>query len=244
MEVYDLHCDTISAIYEGRKDGKDLSLASSSLQVDLEKMEKGDYRLQTFAIFLDRANTENCFATAGEMTELFKKELEKNRDKISQVYTYQDIQRNKAEGKMSALLSLEEGGIFEKAPEDLRWFYDQGARIATLTWNHENELAYPNCQGDPFKDHPWSWGEERGLKEKGIQALEQMESLGMIPDVSHLSADEFQFLGHVVDRRPLHEQRNDRNEKHRIEDERGIIDSRGQRIGRKDNRDSSAQSDP
>ena len=180
MEVYDLHCDTISAIYEGRKDGKDLSLASSSLQVDLEKMEKGDYRLQTFAIFLDRANTENCFATAGEMTELFKKELEKNRDKISQVYTYQDIQRNKAEGKMSALLSLEEGGIFEKAPEDLRWFYDQGARIATLTWNHENELAYPNCQGDPFKDHPWSWGEERGLKEKGIQALEQMESLGMI----------------------------------------------------------------
>ena len=187
MEVYDLHCDTISAIYEGRKDGKDLSLASSSLQVDLEKMEKGDYRLQTFAIFLDRANTENCFATAGEMTELFKKELEKNRDKISQVYTYQDIQRNKAEGKMSALLSLEEGGIFEKAPEDLRWFYDQGARIATLTWNHENELAYPNCQGDPFKDHPWSWGEERGLKEKGIQALEQMESLGMVPDVSHLS---------------------------------------------------------
>ena len=133
MEVYDLHCDTISAIYEGRKDGKDLSLASSSLQVDLEKMEKGDYRLQTFAIFLDRANTENCFATAGEMTELFKKELEKNRDKISRSTPYQDIQRNKAEGKMSALLSLEEGGIFEKAPEDLRWFYDQGARIATLT---------------------------------------------------------------------------------------------------------------
>ena len=106
MEVYDLHCDTISAIYEGRKDGKDLFLASSGLQVDLEKMEKGDYRLQTFAIFLDRANTENCFATAGEMTDLFKKELEKNCDKISQVYTYQDIQRNKAEGKMSALLSL------------------------------------------------------------------------------------------------------------------------------------------
>lgn len=187
MEVYDLHCDTISAIYEGRKDGKDLFLASSGLQVDLEKMEKGDYRLQTFAIFLDRANTENCFATAGEMTELFKKELEKNCDKISQVYTYQDIQRNKAEGKMSALLSLEEGGIFEKAPEDLQWFYNQGARIATLTWNHENDLAYPNCQGDPFNDHPWSWGEERGLKEKGIQVLEQMESLGMIPDVSHLS---------------------------------------------------------
>ena len=54
MKVYDLHCDTISAIYEGRKEGKELTLASSSLQVDLEKMKKGDYQLQTFAIFLDR----------------------------------------------------------------------------------------------------------------------------------------------------------------------------------------------
>ena len=187
MKVYDLHCDTISAIYEGRKEGKELTLASSSLQVDLEKMKKGDYQLQTFAIFLDRANTEDCFVTAREMTELFKEELEKNRDRISQVYTYQDIQRNKEEGKISALLSLEEGGIFEKSPKDLQWFYDQGARIATLTWNHENDLAYPNCQGDPMKDHPWSWGEKRGLKEKGIQTLEQMESLGVIPDVSHLS---------------------------------------------------------
>lgn len=187
MKVYDLHCDTISAIYEGRKEGKEFALASSSLQVDLEKMKKGDYQLQTFAIFLDRANTEDCFATAREMAELFKKEMEKNREEISQIYTYQDIQQNKAEGKISALLSLEEGGIFEKSPENLQWFYDQGARIATLTWNHENDLAYPNCQGDPFTDHPWSWGEERGLKKKGIQVLEQMESLGMIPDVSHLS---------------------------------------------------------
>ena len=77
MKVYDLHCDTISAIYEGRKEGKKLTLASSSLQVDLEKMKKGDYQLQTFAIFLDRANTEDCFATAREMAELFQEELEK-----------------------------------------------------------------------------------------------------------------------------------------------------------------------
>ena len=122
-----------------------------------------------------------------EMAELFKKELEKNRDKITQVYSYADIQKNRGEGRISALLSLEEGAIFEKSSRHLQWLYDQGARIATLTWNHENDLAYPNRQGNPFKDHPWSWGEERGLKEKGIRALEQMESLGMIPDVSHLS---------------------------------------------------------
>ena len=68
-----------AAIYEGRKAGKGLSLAAGSLQADLEKMEKGDYQLQTFVVFLDRANTEDCFATAREMAALFQEELEKNR---------------------------------------------------------------------------------------------------------------------------------------------------------------------
>ena len=67
------------------------------------------------------------------MAELFKKELEKNRDKITQVYSYADIQKNRGEGRISALLSLEEGAIFEKSSRHLQWLYDQGARIATLT---------------------------------------------------------------------------------------------------------------
>ena len=82
---------------------------------------------------------------------------------------------------------MEEGAIFEKSPEQLRQLYNQGARIATFTWNYENELGYPNYQGDPFHEHPWSRGEEKGLKKKGIEVLEQMEDLGVIPDVSHLS---------------------------------------------------------
>ena len=48
---------------------------------------------------------------------------------------------------------------------------NQGARIATFTWNYENELGYPNYQGDPFHEHPWSRGEEKGLKKKGIEVL-------------------------------------------------------------------------
>lgn len=187
MHVYDLHCDTISAIYQGRKEGRSLSLRENELHLDLMKMVQGDYCLQTFAVFLDKEETRDCFAEAARMIQLFKEEIEKNQDKITQVYTYEDIRKNREAGKMSALLSLEEGGIFEKEPGHLSWMYEQGARIATLTWNHENDLGYPNHMGNPLKDHPWSYGEERGLKKKGMEALEQMESLGMIPDVSHLS---------------------------------------------------------
>lgn len=187
MKVFDLHCDTVSAIYQERKKGGSLFLNSSSLHLDLEKMRKGDYELQTFAIFLDKENTKDCFATAQDMIKLFKEEIEKNREQIAQVYTYEDIRKNREQGKMSALLSMEEGAIFEKSPEQLRQLYNQGARIATFTWNYENELGYPNYQGDPFHEHPWSRGEEKGLKKKGIEVLEQMEDLGVIPDVSHLS---------------------------------------------------------
>lgn len=187
MGFYDLHCDTISAVYELRKQGKQAELRSNSLHLDLEKLQRGSYGLQTFALFVNKGEAENCCLEAKNMVKLFKEEMEKNQDVISQVYTFEDIKENEREGKLSALLSLEEGAIFEKSQDDLKWFYDQGARIATFTWNHENSLGYPNDFGNPMKERPWSTGNPRGLKQRGVEFLEQMERLHMIPDVSHLS---------------------------------------------------------
>ena len=187
MGFYDLHCDTISAVYELRKQGKQAELRSNSLHLDLEKLQRGSYGLQTFALFVNKGEAENCCLEAKNIVKLFKEEMEKNQDVISQVYTFEDIEENEREGKLSALLSLEEGAIFEKSPDDLKWFYDQGARIATFTWNHENSLGYPNDFGNPMKERPWSTGNPRGLKQRGVEFLEQMERLHTIPDVSHLS---------------------------------------------------------
>lgn len=50
--------------------------------------------------------------------------------------------------------------------------------MLTLTWNYPNQLGFPN-------------GQAGGLTETGVQFLEEMEALGMIPDVSHLSDDGF-----------------------------------------------------
>lgn len=187
MKFYDLHCDTISAIYALRKQGKQAELCKNSLHLDLEKLKVGGYGLQTFALFVDKEAVEDCCLEAQNMVKIFKEELEKNQEYISQVYTYEDIEENERNGKLSAMLSLEEGAIFEKSPDDLKWFYDQGARIATFTWNHENSLGYPNLIGNPAKERPWSTGNLQGLKKRGIEFLEEMEGLRMIPDVSHLS---------------------------------------------------------
>lgn len=51
MKVADMHCDTILAILRGKEQGKEISLCKNNLNVDLERMKKGDYLIQNFAFF-------------------------------------------------------------------------------------------------------------------------------------------------------------------------------------------------
>ena len=48
MKVADMHCDTILAILRGKEQGKEISLRKNNLNVDLERMKKGDYLIQNF----------------------------------------------------------------------------------------------------------------------------------------------------------------------------------------------------
>ena len=93
---------------------------------------------------------------------------------------------------MSALLTIEEGGVCLGEIEKLREFYEAGARMLTLTWNYENELGHPAAmQGDHWKNYRANEKRPLGLKERGFEFVAEMERLGMIVDVSHLSDDGF-----------------------------------------------------
>lgn len=180
MKVVDMHCDTIGALYEAEQRGEPVSLLANGLHLDLKKMEKGDYFLQNFALFVDLGQTDEPFKTCVSMADLFYREMEKNRDRIAPVTTWKEMEENWRQGKMSALLTLEEGEVCEGNPAFLRTLYRLGARMMTLTWNYENSLAWPGKGGGVPET-------ERGLKQRGFEILEEMESLGMIVDVSHLS---------------------------------------------------------
>lgn len=181
MKVVDMHCDTIAELYYKKVKGEPYSILNNDLHIDLEKMEKGDYLLQNFAIYIQLANVERPFERAIHMIDVFYQEIEKYPDKIGIVRTYDDILKQQEAEKMSALLTLEEGGICQGNLEYLRMLYRLGARMMTLTWNFDNELAYPNNVADNIVDT------ERGLTETGILFLEEMERLGMIVDISHLN---------------------------------------------------------
>lgn len=224
IKVADMHCDTISMIQYKRNRGEHVVLRNNDLYIDLEKLRQGGYMLQTFAIFTDLME-KDPLETALEQADIFYREMEANRDLILPVTTMAQAERNMAEGKLSALLSLEGGDACRGNIGILRDFYRLGVRMLTLTWNYENELAHPQTPRSRGKlsgvgrtcaavkgklrknfsagsERAAKRSRERGLKETGFAFLEEMERLGMVIDVSHLSDDGFyDVLEHT--RRPF-----------------------------------------
>lgn len=193
MRIIDMHCDTIMALM-----GKEDNLRESNNMIDLKKMQKGDYLLQCFAMFvpyISRQNEENYspFEMCHKMIDRYYQELDKNKDLISPAFTYEDILKNINNNKMTALLTIEEGGVCLGHLEFLRNFYRLGVRMMTLTWNFKNEIATPNIDYFSFpkdfkkEDIKFTANTVDGLTEKGIEFVKEMNRLGMVIDCSHLS---------------------------------------------------------
>ena len=173
--LIDLHCDTI---LECHLSGGKRELYKSDLCVDIEKMKKAGTLAQVFALYIDMKGSENPMQTCMDMLDLFYNELNKNKDTVAFAACYEDIEKNQRAGKMSAMLSIEEGAAINGSIANLRNFYRLGVRLMTLLWNYPNQIGYPNFQFE-HKD--------KGLTEFGIEVVEEMNKLGMLIDVSHLS---------------------------------------------------------
>lgn len=184
MKIVDMHCDTISEIKNATESGNECCLRENTFMIDLQRMKANHYLVQNFALFVDLKKHAKGFERVQELVRVFQFEMKDNQDIISQVTNTKMIAENEKNGKLSALLTVEEGGVCEGKLENLQILYEQGVRMMTLTWNYPNELGYPNynARGDlkiPDLEH--------GLTDLGIIFLEKMERMGIIVDVSHLS---------------------------------------------------------
>lgn len=179
--IADMHCDTVSALYDGKAEGAGGDLRDNGGHVDLLRMKESGYLLQNFALFVELKKDGDPWERVCSLYGYYREELGKNSDLLAPVLAFSDIAENEAAGKMSALLTVEEGAVCKGNPDKLRALYDMGVRMLTLTWNYENELGFPNYvkTGAPNL--------EGGLTARGREFVEEMERLGMIPDVSHLS---------------------------------------------------------
>lgn len=193
MRIIDMHCDTVMALMD-----TDKNLRRNDLMIDLEKLQKGDYLLQCFAMFVPYESRKegpySPFEYCHKMIDRYYLEMDQNRDLIRPVLTYNDLLENRKNGYLSSLLTIEEGGVCLGNLEFLRNFYRLGVRMITLTWNFKNEIATPNINYSALKNMPKEEAIEtmrhpnttEGLTEFGIAFVKEMNRLGMVIDCSHL----------------------------------------------------------
>lgn len=185
MKLIDLHCDTILGCMNPEKPQK---LKRNDLCVDLEKLRKGDSLAQFFAMFVDLDRYNPPMARCLQMIDCFYRELEENAADIAFAGSWTDIEKNSCAGQLSAILTVEEGGVLEGKLGNLRILHKLGVRLITLLWNYPNCIGYPNAN--------WTH-QQQGLTPFGVEVVEEMNRLGMLIDVSHLSDQGFWDVVHL-----------------------------------------------
>lgn len=190
---------------------KSTELRENDYSIDLLKMKEGGYLCQNFALFtflgpwidgffddpssmsekdrilfqMMREKYETPFDYAMGLSDTFDREMEKNSDIIRPVLTAQDILDNQKNGYLSALKTIEEGGVYGGSIDQLKKFYDQGVRMTTIVWNFQNELGFPNHVDR--KNGVASPDTKNGLTDTGKEFVEACFDMGMIVDLSHLN---------------------------------------------------------
>ncbi len=191
MKVWDLHCDTLYRLL-GREDtaGEPAveAFAKDGGMLDLAKMRAGDYLLQCFACFVGLEESPDPLLSALREVDLFHRLLAAYPDDLVWVKSAADIDKLGEDGRIGAMLTIEEGAVCRDDLAILRDFYRLGVRMMTLTWNHQNGLGSPNITPD-YNEDTWPVKDPGapGLTGVGREFVAEMERLHMIVDVAHLS---------------------------------------------------------
>lgn len=177
MRLIDLHCDTILRFMDS-----EMVLKKNDICVDIQKMQQAGSMAQFFALYVDLSENRDPMEYCMKMVDKFYSEIEANRLEIAVARNIKELDANEKQGKMSAFLTIEEGGALKGQMAYLRNFYRLGVRLITLTWNFPNEIGFPNYE---FKHA------DQGLTPFGKEVVHEMNRLGMLIDVSHLSDQGF-----------------------------------------------------
>ena len=179
--VFDLHCDTAFELL-GHDMNQAGSLRKNKLHIDLERASKLGGYAQCFACyttpFMEEQHNISPILVFEREIATIQREVDKNKDLISIAYTANEIQENRRNGKMSAILTLEGTAGFGHDPELLENLFLIGFRISSLGWNEKNPLTGSHMTGG-------------GLTDLGREYVREAQRLGMLVDVSHISDEGF-----------------------------------------------------
>ena len=183
MNIIDLHCDTILYCLEN-----DTDLLRCGGHINIDKLSAGGCLAQCFALLI-AAKDNADFYLQGRNTpwDLYRHLLSYYQsciasasNRIRPAFSVSDILRNRQAGFLSSVLTVEDCVEIDGILDRFDTVYSDGVRMMTLTWNYENCIGFPNCADQQAHT-------TNGLKPFGFDAVEKMNDLGIIVDVSHLS---------------------------------------------------------
>jgi membrane dipeptidase len=159
----------------------DISQHQPSLQTDIPRLRQGGLGAQFWSVYVPSktANDGTALVATLEQIELIHAMIDRYSDTFELALTAQDIRRIHGEGKIASLLGVEGGHSIENSLGVLRQLYRLGARYMTLT--HNDSLGWADSGTDMAKSG--------GLNEFGEEVIAEMNRLGMMVDLSHVSPD-------------------------------------------------------
>ncbi|NLW16274.1 MAG: membrane dipeptidase [Firmicutes bacterium] len=182
--VIDTHCDTLLRVLgrapyqQQQHEPYRLADRHEEGHIDLPRLKEGGVDVQFFAAYIEPIfKPDRALKRTMQIFDAFFTELEANSDSMLLATTVQDIITAKEQGKIAAVLAIEGGEALEGDMGVLRMFHRLGVRSIGLTWNERNDIA--DGVGDSRSNG--------GLSAFGAAVIEEMNRLGILVDVSHLS---------------------------------------------------------
>lgn len=173
-KIIDGHCDTLTLMADNIVD-----LSNTYNHISIEKLKKGNVSIQFFAVWLDPKDRFNsCFENGLRIIDCYYKMLDRYDNIFSPIFTFKDVLTSLKNEKIGCILAIEGGDILDGNLENLNKLYELGVRVMTLTWNYANEIS-SGILDTSSKDN--------GLTTFGKKVIQNMNDLGMIIDVSHIS---------------------------------------------------------
>jgi membrane dipeptidase len=183
----DTHCDTPMAILDDNFDiGKRNNPPQS--RVDFPRMTEGGLDAIFFAAFTGQRertpeNIENAYKMANQMIDATYEVCQKYNNMAEVAINSKDALSLEKQGKRAIYIGMENGFPLGTDIKRVKEFYDRGVRYITLCHSSNNDI----CDSSTDRKGP----EHNGLSEFGNEVVKEMNDLGMMIDVSHISDKAF-----------------------------------------------------
>jgi membrane dipeptidase len=157
----------------------DISEPQPRLHTDIPRLRQGGVGAQFWSVWVpaDTAYNGSALATTLEQIELVHAMIDRYPEVFALALTADDIERIHAEGKIASLIGVEGGHSIEESLSVLNRLYELGGRYMTLT--HSDTLSWADSATDQER--------HGGLTPFGEQVIQEMNRLGMMVDISHVS---------------------------------------------------------